>query len=229
MKLAIMQPYFLPYIGYFQLINAVDTFVLYDDVNFINKGYINRNSILLNNKAHLFTLELIGASQNKLINQIAIGDNKNKILKTLEHSYKKAPFFKDSFEIIEKIFLNNETNIARFIGDSLVNICNYLEIKTKIIYSSDIEKNNNLKGQAKILEICKILNAKKYINPIGGLELYNKSDFEKEALNLNFIKTKPITYKQFNNDFVANLSIIDIMMFNSKNDIKKMLKMFDLI
>ena len=103
MTLAIMQPYLFPYIGYWQLLNAVDTFVLYDDVNYINKGYINRNSILVDGKAQQFTLELINASQNKLINEIEIGNNSKKLLKTITQSYIKAPFFEDIITLIEEI------------------------------------------------------------------------------------------------------------------------------
>src|SRR5690606_19151193 len=112
MKIAIMQPYLFPYIGYWQLINAVDTFVIYDDVSFINKGYINRNYILLSGKPQRFTLELSKASQNKLINEIEVGNNQNKILRTISFSYKKAPFYKKAFSLIEDIFQQKEKNLT---------------------------------------------------------------------------------------------------------------------
>ena len=107
MNLAVMQPYLFPYIGYWQLIDAVDIFIIYDDVNFIKRGYINRNNILENKTSQLITLELIGASQNKRINEISIGNNVNKLLKTLKQNYLKAPFYKDVFPVLEEI-LNNE-------------------------------------------------------------------------------------------------------------------------
>lgn len=229
MKVAIMQPYLFPYIGYWQLISAVDMFVIYDDVNFIKKGYINRNNILVNKKPYCFTLELLGASQNKLINEIEIGINRGKILKTIEMAYKKAPFFKNVFPIIEEILNQEEKNLAKFIGYSLIKISKFLGIDKKFIYSSGIEKNYTLKGQDKIIDICKRLNTKIYINPIGGQELYSKEIFKANNIDLFFLKPIIVEYKQFDNEFIPYLSIIDVMMFNSVNEIKNMLKSYELI
>jgi WbqC-like protein family len=231
-KIAIMQPYFLPYIGYFQLINAVDEFIIYDDVNFINKGWINRNNILVNNKASLFTIPLREASQNKLINEIEIiqdGKWQSKLVKTIEQSYKKAPNFADFFPILSEIINYAETNISKYIYNSLLNICKYLEISTLITASSSIFENENLKSQNRIIDICKQRNVEQYINPIGGIELYNKNDFETENIKLNFLKTYPIQYQQFINDFVPYLSIIDLIMFNEKSKIKSLLNEFELV
>ena len=224
-----MQPYFFPYIGYWQLINAVDTFVIFDDVNFIKKGYINRNSILLNGKPHIFTLELIGASQNKLINEIEIGGNSRKILKTIEMSYKKSPYFYIVFPIIKDILDNKEKNLAKFIGHSLEKISNYLEMDTKFIYSSDIRKNNSLKAQDKILEIASLLKSTDYINAIDGQKFYDKERFSQENIQLNFLDTEIKEYKQFENEFESHLSIVDILMFNSIEDINNILSKFKLI
>jgi len=229
MTIAIMQPYLFPYIGYWQLINTVDTYVVYDDVNYMKKGYINRNNILVGGKSQLFTLELIGASQNKLINEIRIGGNSEKIIKTIKQSYIKAPYFDKVFPMIENILNNQENNLARFIGYSLEKISNYLEINTKFIYSSDIEKDNNLKAGDKLIAISKILNASQYINAIGGQELYEKDIFKKEGIELNFLETEIIEYKQFKNDFIPYLSIIDMMMFNSVENIKDMLTRYDVV
>ena len=232
MKVAIMQPYFLPYIGYFQLINAVDVFVIYDDVNFINKGWLNRNNILVNGKEFLFNINLQEASQNKVINQINIEGNSNwkkKLLKTITLSYKKAPFFVEVFPIMENILGQEEKNLAKFISYSLQKICSFLSIETTIVISSEIEKNNNLKGQNKIIEICKKLQGDKYINAVGGIELYDKDIFSKHGISLNFIKSNLIIYSQFKNEFIPWLSIIDVMMFNSPEQIKEFLSQYDLI
>lgn len=229
MTVAIMQPYLFPYIGYWQLINAVNTFVIYDDVNFIKQGYINRNSILTNGKSQQFTLELIGASSNKLINEISVGNNKNKVLKTIKQNYSKAPYYNEIIIIIEEILNNEEKNLAKFIGFSLMKISNYLGINTKFMFSSNIEKNNDLKAQEKVLEICKILQANKYINAIGGKELYSKETFRENKIELNFLKTKLVEYKQFNYEFVAYLSIIDVLMFNDKEKVIHYLNDFELI
>lgn len=229
MTVAIMQPYLFPYIGYWQLIYAVDTFVIFDDVNFIKKGYINRNSILVSGRSQQFTLELIGASQNKLINEIEVGSNIQKLLKTIEMSYKKAPYFSDVFPIIEDILNNKEKNLAEFIGYSLEKISNYLNIDTQFIYSSKIEKDNNLKAQDKILDICKKLGTTNYINAIGGQELYNKKKFQEQNMQLNFLKTELTEYKQFKSEFSPYLSILDIIMFNDKDEIQNMLKKYTFV
>ena len=231
-KVAIMQPYFLPYIGYFQLINAVDEFVLYDDVNFINKGWISRNNLLANNKSSLFSVPLKEASQNKLICDIEIiQDDKwqKKLLKTIEQSYKKAPNFCNIFQLTQEIINIEEVNISKFIHYSLLKICGYLNIKTKIVESSKVFQNNALKAQERILDICHKTGAKHYINPIGGVELYDKTVFAEQNIQLQFINSHKIHYRQFNEDFVPYLSILDLLMFKNKEEIKILLNEFDLI
>ena len=224
-----MQPYFFPYIGYWQLINAVDTFVIYDDVSYIKGGYINRNSLLGNSNSQLVTLELIGASSNKQINEIKIGNNSQKILKTICQNYSKAPFFEDFFLVLVKLLSNKEKALSRFIGDSLIVISQYLNLDTNFVYSSDICNDKKLNSQARLIEISKLLNANYYVNSIGGTKLYNKDIFSENDIDLRFIKSDLISYRQFNNSFVPNLSIIDVIMFNSIDDIKLMLNRYYLI
>lgn len=229
MKIAIMQPYFFPYIGYFQLIKSADTFVVYDDVNYIKQGWISKNRILLNGAASPFTLILNGAGSFAKINEVNVGNNGDKLLKTITHAYGKAPYFKQVFPIIENILMQEEKNLAKYLAHSLIKISSYLELPTKIIISSAIEKNNDLKGQDKVIEICKKLNAKEYINAIGGTELYSKEEFKKHDMDLKFIETSPVVYKQFNNEFVPWLSIIDLLMHNSLNEMKEHLNKYQLI
>jgi WbqC-like protein family len=232
MKLAIMQPYIFPYIGYFQLIKAVDKFVLYDDVNFINRGWINRNRILVNGKDSMFTIPLKDASQNKLINEIDVNwdDNwKSKFLKTIEQSYKKASFYAEVLPIIEKSIEIDGRQFSPIIEQNLRLICEYLAIKTEIISSSSIYQNTDKKAQERILDICLQEKANHYINPIGGLELYNKDVFAKENMTMNFIKSLPVEYKQFKNEFVPWLSMIDVLMFNSKEEINRFLDNYELV
>lgn len=227
-----MQPYFCPYIGYFQLINAVDTFVIYDDVNYINGSWINRNNILVQGQKHLFTISLNKSSQFKKINEIdVLRDNakKNKLLKSLHFAYSKSPYFEKNYPLIEDIINFEEDNLAKFLNNQINKICEYLGINTKIILSSDIKKDNSLKAQDKIIQICKNLNSTEYINAVGGQELYSKEVFKKAGLELYFIKSKNIEYKQFDNEFIPGLSIIDVMMFNSQDEIRKMLNAYELI
>lgn len=232
MKLAIMQPYIFPYIGYFQLIKAVDKFVIYDDVNFINRGWINRNRILVNGKDSLFTIPLKEASQNKLINEIDVNWDdawKSKWLKTLEQSYKKAPYFQQVRPIIEQTLEQEKIIFSEIIVENLKLINAYLGITTEIIASSSIYQNTELKAQTRIVDICLKEKANHYINPIGGIELYQKEVFEEQGMQLNFIKSKPVQYPQLKNDFVPWLSIIDVLMFNSVEQIQTFLDSYELV
>lgn len=232
MKLGIMQPYFMPYLGYWQLINAVDKYVLLDDVNFIMRGYINRNNILINGAAHLFSIPLVKPSQNKLINETELNfqeKDKSNFINTITLAYKKAPYYNDFFSVLENIILNDEKDLTRYIKNSIEKVWDYLGLKTEILLSSEIKKDNTLRAQDRIIEINKVLGSTTYINAIGGQELYNREDFKKENLELKFIKMLPYEYKQFKNDFVPNLSMIDVLMFNSKEEVKKLLDNYELI
>lgn len=232
MKLGIMQPYFMPYIGYWQLLSAVDKYVVYDDVNFIKGGWINRNRILLNGKVQNINLPMEGASSNKLINEIKVSSNsilRNKVLKTIYMAYHKTPYFEIVYPILERVLMNEETNIAKFIFYSIKEVCTYLDIETELILSSSLDKNNQLKSKDKVLEICKVLCCDEYYNAIGGKELYSVEEFEEHGVQLYFLKTKDIIYKQFNNSFESNLSIIDVLMFNSKEQIKALLGEYELL
>lgn len=227
LRIAIMQPYFLPFIGYFQLVNAVDKFVIYDDVQFI-RGWINRNYILLNGERHLINLLLTGASLNKTINNIELQPNQRKLIKTIEYVYKKAPMFDEVFPVFLNIMEYEEKNLGKFLGNSITQICKYLQVNTEFFFSSDINKNSTLKGQNKILHICKLLETSSYVNTIAGETLYNKDDFEKQNIELKFLKSKTQGYPQFKNEFVPNLSILDVMMFNSIEEIRQMLDNYEL-
>lgn len=232
MKIGIMQPYIFPYIGYWQLMNAVDKYVIYDDVNYIKRGWINKNRILMNGEEKIINLQLHNVSQNKLINEIELlGDpvNNKKLLKTIESCYKKAPYYSEVFPIIENVINNDEKNLAKYLEYSIRKICEYLSIDTELIVSSTIEKNNDLRGQDKIIEICKVLGGDEYYNAIGGQELYENEQFTKQGLKLSFLETGVIEYKQFKNEFAPNLSIIDVMMFNSKSDIKEIMSLYKCI
>lgn len=235
MTLAIMQPYLFPYIGYFQLINAVDKYVIYDDVSFIKGGWINRNNLLVNNKSCLFTVPLEKPSSFININQTNINLKlyelwRNKFLKTVEQSYKKAPNYSKVVELLSVILDHKGVQTISILAlKSIISICNYLEMETKIIPSSEVFNNNHLNGQNRVLDICKQLEAKTYINPNGGASLYSKKDFKANSINLCFIKTKNIHYKQFTEEFTPWLSIIDILMFNSILETKELLKQYELL
>lgn len=232
MKLGIMQPYLFPYLGYFQLINAVDKFILLDDVNYIKGGWINRNYLQLNNSIVSFTVPLKKPSSFKKINEISILPDvkwKNKFLKTIHQNYKKAKFYSSFAPILEKIILNDFDKISDLVYFSIVEINDYLNIKTDVISTSSIYNNQHLKGVHRIMDICKKEGAENYINSIGGRDIYDAYYFKQNNISLNFIKTRFREYNQNNSEFNPALSIIDILMFNSPGKVSEMLLDYELI
>ena len=212
MKLAIMQPYFVPYIGYWQLIKATDEFVIFDDVNYIKRGWINRNRILMNGSPMNITMRVKNASQNRKINEIELFDQEedaNKILKTLSIAYKRAPFFMYVLPLLEDILHHPSKNISEFNAYSIMMIADYLSIDTKFVFSSAIEKDELLKSEMKILDICKRQSATHYYNAIGGKELYHHEAFSDCGIELKFLAPVLTEYTQFGELFCSGLSIID--------------------
>jgi hypothetical protein len=221
-----MQPYFLPYLGYFQLINAVDAFVIYDNVEYTKKGWINRNRYLLNREPEWFTLPIVKDSdfleirERKLVPDFQ--EKMHKLFRTLEGSYNKSPNFKTLSSFLKEILFYDSDNLFDYIYNSIINVNKYLEIDTKLIISSNVENpNQRLFGKARVMNLCKIIGASEYINPIGGIELYSKSEFEREGIRLRFHRMGEVKYTQFENKFVPNLSIIDMLMFVDLHEIKK--------
>lgn len=233
MKIAIMQPYFMPYIGYFQLINSVDKFIIYDNIQYIKGGWINRNRILSNGNDKIFTVPLKKGSNYLNVVDRFLSDSyekdKVKILNVIKSTYKKSPYFEEIYELILKCFNSKKNNLFEFVLESIKIINNYLNIKTPIVISSSIEIDHSLKSQNKVISICKNQKGSVYINPIGGIDLYDKIVFEQNGIDLKFIKSNLIEYKQFDNQFIPWLSIIDVLMFNSKEQIKNYLNNYILI
>ncbi len=229
-----MQPYFMPYIGYFQLINTVDKFIFYDDVTFIKQGWINRNQILINNQASLFSIPLSNASSHVLIKDVLVTEKaydkwKKSFLNSILFSYKKAKNYEAISNLIHSILEQQPQTISELAIKSVIEVSRYLGIKTEFEISSEIYKNTYLSGQDRVLDICKSENALTYINPIGGVELYSKNVFLQNGVELFFIQSNKSIYKQFSDEFVPFLSIIDVMMFNDVEEIQQQLKHFHLI
>ena len=232
MRLALMQPYLFPYIGYFQLVNAVEKFVVYDDVTFIKQGWINRNNILLNGKAFMFTVPLVNASSNTLICDTQISEKSNwrpKFLKTLVQAYKKAPGFEGAYGLLEEILAEPSESIASLATISLKKIAAHVGIQTEIQGSSKHYGNNHFTSQDRVIDICKLEGADNYINASGGRELYDSESFQQHGIRLNFIRPREVTYQQFNGEFVPWLSIIDVLMFNSPEKAKELIDNYELI
>jgi hypothetical protein len=249
MSIAIMQPYVFPYIGYFQLVHAADIFVFYDDVNFINRGWINRNRILINGKDQLFSIPCNDASQNRLIMDIELQNDPKvyqKLLATLKMAYGKAPFFNEVYPLIEGIlfaknnkityheepssvfpFLETEIpeaekgkTIAQLAIDSVISICDYVGLQKQYKVSSEEYNNRELKKADRLIDICHLEGQKHYINPSGGREIYTKEYYKSKGVDLDFLIPEKVVYPQFKNEFVPWLSVIDVLMFNSPEDIK---------
>lgn len=228
-----MQPYIFSYLGYFQLIKSVDTFVFYDDVNFIKRGWINRNKILINGKKSLVTFPCLKVSQNKKIREVEIdlSDKQyKKILKTISLAYQKAPNFKDIFPIVKDCLESDSKTISELAIYSIKQICDYINISTKFeISSSKYSNTKSLDKADRLIEIVKLEKGTKYINAIGGRELYTKEYFKSKNIDLQFLNPLKSEYNQFDNKFIPNLSIIDVLMFNSPEKVKKMTGNYELL
>ena len=234
MKLAIMQPYFFPYIGYYQLVFAVDHFIFYDDVNFIKRGWINRTNIIGNEGKHLLSISLSQSSQNKRINEIELLGNQDKILTTIEFTYKRAPHFDVIFPLIESCFKSSNRLISEFAANSIRVISNYLDFKTEFSFSSEFHRSTeNYEKARRLMDICRKENADIYINSIGGKAIYSKEEFLSKGIELLFLKNNEnITYSQSplrKETFESNLSIIDVLMFNDRESVMEMIQNFELI
>lgn len=229
MKIGIMQPYFAPYLGYWQLMNAVDKYVLLDDVNYIKRGWVNRNRILLNGVEHLITLPIMKADAFKHINENILSDIPDNIVKTIELAYRKAPYYSEIIPLVRKILECPERNLADFLSNSIVIISQHLGISVDFYRSSEIIRDRSLRSQEMIIDIVKRLNGTVYYNAIGGRELYSHDRFAQEGIELAFVQPQLRSYTQGKNVFVPGLSIIDVMMYNEKSDISRMLTEYSLV
>lgn len=215
MKLAIMQPYFIPYAGYWQLINSVDRFVIYDDVNFIKNGWINRNRILINGEPKYMTIPLQGASPFKNICELSVDPSfrwRKKILRSIELSYRNSRFFDQVYPEIKRIIHYETNDLSTFLIQQISAFSELLGLQTEIIRSSDVYENSHLSGQERILDICRQENADEYINLSGGKKLYDSASFNEKGIALRFLTCQASPYKQQSAEHVPSLSIIDMLM-----------------
>ena len=230
MKLGIMQPYLFPYIGYYQLIKIVDTFVIYDNVQYIKGGWVNRNRLILNGKVQMFTVPLANASNYLDIKDRYISNDSNgkktinKIISQIENSYRKYPYYNNVFPLVEKTLTYKNNNLFDFLYFSIQSILDYLGIKTTIKISSELDIDHSLKHQDRVISICNNMKSKTYINSIGGLSLYNNESFKSSGIDLLFIKSLVKI-----NDLDHSLSIIDLLMEYSKKEINQMLNKYELV
>lgn len=226
MLVSIMQPYFFPYIGYFQLMVTCDVFVVSDAVQYIRGGWINRNRILVNGEPKWITLPVAGADYFLPINQreYLLQDRvSQRLRRRIIACYRTAPNFPTAMAVIEEILAFPETNVAVFNTQLLRRIAAYIGITTPIRIASEIHGNRQLAGQEQVIDLCMRLGASSYVNPIGGLDLYQSDRFRQNNLELRFLKSQASPYAQFGMPHVGSLSIIDVMMFNDVSAIRRML------
>lgn len=214
--IAIMQPYFLPYIGYWQLLNYADEFVVYDDVEYSKGGWINRNRYQCNGRVEYFTIPLRNASDYLLIRERELSANfeqsRSKLLRQVSASYKKAPFFDEGMFLFESCLRLDIKNLFEFNLASICTVREFLGITTNVLISSEVCSDNSLRREERLFSICRSLNATRYINPIGGVDLYKKSDFSKKNITLEFQNVQVSRYQQVSDVFFPNLSILDFVM-----------------
>jgi hypothetical protein len=231
-KLAIMQPYFLPYIGYFQLMRAVDVFVVYDDVQFMKGGWIERNRMLVNGAPHWFGLTLEKASHKLAINQrffaADIEGQKKALLYKVHCAYAKAPHYAETMALLEEILANDERNVAAMLARQLRILCRHLGIETELRLASEMVKNDDLGGEARVIDMAQRLGADHYVNAAGGQALYSRENFAHHGIRLSFLQSRPVVYRQYAHDFVPWLSILDVLMFNSVEQTRELLLACDL-
>jgi hypothetical protein len=222
-RVAILQPYFLPYIGYFQLINNVDVLILADEYEYSKGGWINRNRLIFNKKVDYISIPLVSAPDSLKINERQISNtfDPRKILNRCAISYGGCDNFFNGNELMEMILLDANRDLFSFLLNSIDQICKYLDVNTEIISLSKLSNNKSLKRQDRVIDICRTLEASSYLNPEGGRGLYRAEAFEQEGMQLEFLEHTPILYGQVVKDFIPRLSVMDLIyMVETKQDLR---------
>lgn len=221
-----MQPYFFPYLGYFQLLNSADKFVFYDDVNFIKGGWVNRNRLFLAGEIRYITVPLSHASPFAKINKTRLqgGDRwATDMLSTICQSYGKAPFYKSVYELIESVLRGHDGYLSTVARNSITSTAEYLGLERNFVLSSDIYGNQDKGGIERVLDICELEEASEYLNLPGGQDLYDPDRFARKGIHLKFVDVSIKPYRQFSQEFSPMLSILDVLMFNDPGTVKDML------
>lgn len=221
-----MQPYFLPYLGYFQLMAAADVFVVYDNIKYTKKGWINRNRFLRGGGDVTFTVSLKAGSDHLDIveREVAPTFERDRLLQQFRGAYLRAPYFAETFSLLERVVRCPEENLFRYVLHSLREVCAHLGLQTPIQVSSDVPADQSLRAQDRVLAICAALGATTYLNPPGGRDLYDAPSFAARGIALEFLTPSLDPYPQFDGPFVPALSIVDVLMFNSQSDVRDALQ-----
>lgn len=231
--LGIMQPYFLPYLGYFQLVRAVDAFVIYDNIEFSKGGWVQRNRILLNGTDSLFSLPIKKDSDYLDIRDRRLADTfpaeRVKLLRRIDAAYRRAPHYAQTMPLVEACVMYESDNLFEFIRHSVQSVSEHLGITTRFVVSSTLPSDRHLKGQDRVLAICRDMDCRTYVNAINGRTLYDRPTFTAQGVDLKFIQMRSIEYPQFGNSFIPNLSIVDVLMFNPLDRVREFLTAYELV
>lgn len=228
--IAMMQPYLFPYLGYFQLIAAADVFVLGDDLQYIRSGWVNRNRILSNGEAKLITFPLkrdhfeLPIMHRQLCEPFA--EEADRLINLITESYRKAPYFAQVMPLLERLIRFPRQNLALYAEHAIRELCAFLHIVTPILRGSDLKLPPCQDKQERVINISHNFAATAFLNPIGGVELYDRDHFARNGLLVRFFKMDAVVYRQFTKPFVPNLSIIDVLMFNCVEEVQAMLECY---
>lgn len=232
MILGIMQPYFLPYLGYWQLLAAVDRFVVYDDVQYIKGGWINRNRIKIGDQVKYMSLQLDGASPNRRISDIELLDDhgwRGKLQRTVEQNYAAAPFFRETVQLFRDILGFAERDLSGFLVNQLKLVAEHLAIDTEIVETSRHYCNDSIKGPARVIDVCRRENATIYINSAGGRDMYFPESFAAAGVELRFYSMKPLEYAQGKGAFQPCLSVLDVLMWLGRAETRRLLSEVNIV
>ncbi|PKV43511.1 WbqC-like protein [Janthinobacterium sp. 61] len=225
--IAVMQPYFLPYLGYFQLIAAVEKFVVLDDAAYMKQGWINRNRILLNGAPHLFTVPVNGASPHRRICDLQVATQpawRDKLLSSVHHAYARAPHYRTAAALLERIVHFSSTQLDAFLLNSLRETMDYLSLDTELVPTSRKYGNSAMHGEERVLDICRQEGASRYLNAVGGMLLYQHETFRQHKIQLQFLTMQKTCYPQGKHEHVGMLSILDVIMYNCPDTTHSLLR-----
>lgn len=227
----VMQPYFFPYLGYFQLVAASSVFIFLDDVAYIKRGWINRNSFLVQNRAHVFTVPLQAPSINRQIATTLVAEDprwQSHLIRLLENAYAHAPFRDAVLGLVQQVVSEPQRSIGNLAATSVRTVCAYVGLPATWQMSSEAHPRNGLKGAARIVDICRTLDATRYVNAPGGKDLYDSSEFLRAGIELRFLRPVLPAYVQSGGQFVRGLSIIDVLMFNPPEQVRAWMEAYEL-
>lgn len=228
MIVAIMQPYFFPYIGYFQLMGAVDAFVYLDDVQYVDRSWMNRNRIRLGEGVKWISMPVLAAPRHANVNaRFYMPHGEEALLRKIDEAYRRAPFYRDGRDLVASLLCQEERNVASFNIHLLDVISNGMGARPRTFRSSTLRQGVQRRGQDGILEICRQLGATRYVNPIGGVELYDEGAFERSSIELRFLRTTAPSATIGGQGI--HLSIIDLLMSQGMAACSALLRKRDLL